>query len=156
WFRRHRRRSNHARSALSVCRCLAATRGCARGSAPRRRQLRIFVVRTRSRSAPTVPRRPALAILLDLLAENRSAPGSCHRLRKQYHGGRERPFHFAAIRPRTASTTWATGISTRQSLTLLFAQPSSTHGRHECVDTTTRARTCHGPHSSSPLGPKST
>src|SRR5439155_2428042 len=54
----------------------------------------------------------------------------------------------------SAAWTRATGSVVRHSDTLPPPQPSLPQGRHGCsVDATIRCGTCHGPHSTSPLGP---
>src|SRR5690349_22320567 len=64
-------------------------------------------------------------------------------------------FHAAWRSSRAAAWTTSTGRNVRHSLTLPPPQPSRPHGRQVCVLVMTRRSTAHGPHSSSPLGPKS-
>src|ERR1051325_1104547 len=71
------------------------------------------------------------------------------------HNG-EPQLHAARARSSLAAAcTASTGSSVRHSLTLPPPQPSSPHGRQVCVLVMTRRSTFHGPHSLSPLGPKS-
>src|SRR5258708_24832283 len=69
---------------------------------------------------------------------------------------REPQPHAALARiSRAAACTASTGKNVRHSLTLLPPQPSTRHGRQECVVVTMRCSTFHGAHSSSLEGPKS-
>src|SRR5438105_3767359 len=81
------------------------------------------------------------------------ALGAPERIESLTHDG-EAQVHAALTRiSRAAACTASTGRSVRHSLTLLPPQPSTPHGRHECVLVTTRCLTFHGAHSSSLDGP---
>src|SRR5205823_209786 len=83
------------------------------------------------------------------------ALGAPERIESLTHDG-EAQVHAALTRiSRAAACTASTGSSVRHSLTLLPPQPSTPHGRHECVVVTMRCSTFHGAHSASFDGPKS-
>src|SRR5207244_5532227 len=67
---------------------------------------------------------------------------------------RDKRWSVSASTCKSAACTRSTGSVVRHSDTLPPPQPSLPQGRHGCsVEATTRCGTCHGPHSTSPLGP---
>src|SRR5258708_25249555 len=81
--------------------------------------------------------------------------GATERAEPLAHDREPQPHAALARISRAAACTASTGKNVRPSLPLLPPQPSTRHGRQECVVVTMRCSTFQGAHSSSLEGPKS-